>query len=93
MKPWVQCALTFDCISPIGAQPSGCHYDKRPIYRYSGCHHYDTSAFNIILGVLFKLDTSAYTTKQRFFRKQDQYWPLDANSTTPTLPQTDIQIS
>ena len=24
MKPWVTCALTHTCISPVGAQDSGC---------------------------------------------------------------------
>ncbi|MPD03473.1 hypothetical protein E2C01_099113 [Portunus trituberculatus] len=24
MRPWVSCALTHNCISPIGAQDTGC---------------------------------------------------------------------
>lgn len=33
MLPWVQCALTQDCIDPIGAQSVGCKFDKKPQYR------------------------------------------------------------
>ncbi|XP_017781780.1 PREDICTED: uncharacterized protein LOC108566428 [Nicrophorus vespilloides] len=61
MLPWVQCAFTHDCIVPIGAQSGGCRFDKKPQYRYSGCHSYDTSALNIILGMKFKLDNAKYT--------------------------------
>ncbi|XP_064090045.1 uncharacterized protein LOC135204034 isoform X1 [Macrobrachium nipponense] len=60
MKPWVSCALTQNCISPIGAQDTGCRYDKKPLFRYSGCHHYDASAFNVALGVMFSYDTRPY---------------------------------
>lgn len=35
-------------------------YDKKPLFRYSGCHHYDASAFNIALGVMFSYDTQLY---------------------------------
>uniref|UniRef100_A0A0P4W1F7 Nucleotide-diphospho-sugar transferase domain-containing protein n=1 Tax=Scylla olivacea TaxID=85551 RepID=A0A0P4W1F7_SCYOL len=60
MRPWVSCALTHNCISPIGAQDTGCRYDKKPLFRYSGCHHYDASAFNVALGVMFSYDTRPY---------------------------------
>ncbi|CAG9856491.1 unnamed protein product [Phyllotreta striolata] len=61
MLPWVQCALTQDCIFPVGAQSAGCKFDKKPQYRYSGCHGYDASALNVVLGLLFKQDGGAYT--------------------------------
>ncbi|XP_072378207.1 uncharacterized protein [Diabrotica undecimpunctata] len=64
MLPWVQCTLTQDCIIPIGAQSAGCKFDKKPQYRYSGCHSYDTSALNIVLGLLFKQNTSQYTCSE-----------------------------
>lgn len=60
MLPWVQCALTRDCIHPIGAQSAGCRFDKKPQYRYSGCHSFDVSALNIVLGQHFQVDSSRY---------------------------------
>lgn len=61
MLPWVQCALTRDCVHPIGAQDAGCRFDKKPQYRYSGCHSFDVSALNIVLGLRYRLDSSQYT--------------------------------
>nr|CAD7596667.1 unnamed protein product [Timema genevievae] len=71
MLPWVQCALTQDCILPIGAQSGGCRFNKKPQYRYSGCHRYDGSALNIVLGLYFGFDEKRYTCKgkERYFRK------------------------
>ncbi|XP_063228177.1 uncharacterized protein LOC134534080 [Bacillus rossius redtenbacheri] len=61
MLPWVQCALTHDCILPIGAQSGGCRFNKKPQYRYAGCHRYDESALNIVLGLHFDFDERRYT--------------------------------
>ncbi|XP_018324426.1 uncharacterized protein LOC108736477, partial [Agrilus planipennis] len=61
MLPWVQCALIQNCIHPIGAQSAGCRFNKKPQYRYSGCHSYDASALNIVLGIKFKFDNTKYT--------------------------------
>lgn len=61
MLPWLKCALTVECIDPIGAQWNGCKYNKKPLYRYSGCHAYDVSAFNIVLGLTWHLDVSKYS--------------------------------
>ena len=33
--PWVKCALTPRCVNPIGAQDTGCRFDKKPQYRYA----------------------------------------------------------
>lgn len=33
MADWVQCALLEDCIEPIGAQATGCRFDKKPQFR------------------------------------------------------------
>merc|ERR1719500_1970053 len=60
MLPWLRCALTESCINPIGAQDSGCRFDKKPQYRYSGCHRYDVSALNIVLGEMFQLEEGQY---------------------------------
>ncbi|CAK9819972.1 hypothetical protein ANTQUA_LOCUS10389 [Anthophora quadrimaculata] len=71
MLPWVQCALTRDCICPIGAQSAGCRFNKKPQYRYSGCHAYDASALNIVLGLHFNFDDTYYTHQEResYFNK------------------------
>jgi len=71
MLPWVKCALTHECILPIGAQSGGCRFDKKPNYRYSGCHSYDVSALNIVLGVHFKFDPDLYAVKDydSYFRR------------------------
>ncbi|KAK9298138.1 hypothetical protein QLX08_008453 [Tetragonisca angustula] len=71
MLPWVQCALTRDCISPIGAQSAGCRFNKKPQYRYSGCHAYDASALNIVLGLHFNFDDTYYVHQERetYFNK------------------------
>ncbi|XP_064541778.1 uncharacterized protein LOC135430885 isoform X2 [Drosophila montana] len=61
MLPWLKCALTMECIDPIGAQSNGCKFNKKPLYRYSGCHGYDASAFNIVLGLTWHLDDSKYS--------------------------------
>jgi hypothetical protein len=73
MLPWIRCALLAECISPIGAQSSGCRFDKKPLYRYSGCHFYDMSALNVVLGLMFDFDSRAYsgTDQNRFFSKID----------------------
>ncbi|XP_039278149.1 uncharacterized protein LOC120350077, partial [Nilaparvata lugens] len=60
MLPWVQCALIRDCIIPIGAQSAGCRFNKKPQYRYSGCHSYDASALNIVLGLTYKFNDMLY---------------------------------
>ncbi|EDV59604.1 uncharacterized protein LOC6541761 [Drosophila erecta] len=61
MLPWLKCCLTLECIDPIGAQSNGCKFNKKPMFRYSGCHGYDASAFNIVLGLTFQMDTSEYS--------------------------------
>lgn len=90
MLPWVKCALTIDCILPIGAQSTGCRYDKKPLYRYSGCHHYDISALNIVLGLNYRFNKSRYmfhNTKPLFVtisldRAINELIILERNSTT-----------
>lgn len=59
MLPWVQCALIQECIYPIGAQSEGCRFDKKPYFRYSGCHRYDASALNLVLGLHFGVDNAS----------------------------------
>lgn len=47
-----------------GAQSGGCKLNKKPQYRYSGCHDYDASAFNIVLGQTFNFDDQRYALDQ-----------------------------
>uniref|UniRef100_A0A1L8DCU3 Uncharacterized protein n=1 Tax=Nyssomyia neivai TaxID=330878 RepID=A0A1L8DCU3_9DIPT len=61
LLPWIKCTLTPECIHPIGAQSGGCKFNKKPQYRYSGCHGYDASAFNIVLGLTFGFDEKKYS--------------------------------
>ncbi|XP_017078914.1 uncharacterized protein LOC108113006 [Drosophila eugracilis] len=61
MLPWLKCCLTLECIDPIGAQSNGCKFNKKPLYRYSGCHGYDASAFNIVLGLTSQMDDTEYS--------------------------------
>ncbi|XP_038215452.1 uncharacterized protein LOC119834961 [Zerene cesonia] len=63
MRPWVQCALTSDCIMPVGAQSDGCRFDKKPQYRYSGCHGQDASALSIILGLRSGFEEGGYAAR------------------------------
>ena len=50
MYPWIRCTLHESCVAPLGSQPGGCHLTQRPLYIYSGCHQYDLSVFNVVLG-------------------------------------------
>lgn len=67
MMPWVHCALDPDCISPYGSEASGCDLSRRPRYTYAGCHRYDTSAFNVVLGQMFFLDDAYIPTRSIFY--------------------------
>ncbi|GFS02048.1 MetK_1 protein [Elysia marginata] len=67
MLPWVKCALVEMCVSPPGAQDSGCNYARKPLFRYTGCHRYDMSALNIILGKVFNFDEGQYVCQDRLF--------------------------
>ena len=67
MKPWVNCVLNEQCLSPKGAQYSGCKSDNKPRYKYTGCHRYARSAFNIVLRQAFK-DEKSYKVKQDLFK-------------------------
>lgn len=70
MLPWVHCTLNADCIAPIGSQyRSACMLNKKPHYRFSGCHHYDMSAFNVVLGLAFDYTSNWYAIEEghKFF--------------------------
>ncbi|KAK7094018.1 uncharacterized protein [Littorina saxatilis] len=67
MLPWVKCALLEECINPTGAQNVGCNFVRKPRFKYSGCHYYDMSALNVILGPVFEFDGRAYAAKDAIF--------------------------
>jgi len=83
LVPWIKCILIEDCINPIGAQSSGCRFDKKPQYRYSGCHSYDVSALNIVLGEMFSFHESRYISTATFWRRRRTKEPNQSPSTNP----------
>jgi hypothetical protein len=65
LLPWLKCVFTPDCISPIGTSNSNhCRFNKKPPYKYSGCHDYDSSAFNVICGLTFGFNEAKYSVKE-----------------------------
>lgn len=85
MMPWVRCSLTVDCIAPLGSQwRSTCRLDKKPHYRYSGCHHYDMSALNVVLGIAFNFSSTIYSahSNTRFFTPFYNIVPPEGNTST-----------
>jgi len=46
---------------------NGCVLNRRPRYRYAGCHRYDSSAFNVILGQMFYYDDTGYIPARPIF--------------------------
>lgn len=63
LLPWIKCVLTPQCIQPIGASSNTnhCKFNKKPQYRYSGCHGYDESAFNVVCGLAFNFNEAKYS--------------------------------
>ncbi|VVC98579.1 uncharacterized protein LOC126965716 isoform X2 [Leptidea sinapis] len=96
MRVWVQCALTSDCIMPVGAQSGGCRFDKKPQYRYSGCHGQDASALSIILGVRADFEEARYRaraadglwTRTSPLAAREYFDSLERNATT-AAPERD----
>lgn len=54
LLPWIKCIFTPQCIQPIGASSNmnHCKFNKKPQYRYSGCHGSDESALVIIYKII-----------------------------------------
>lgn len=83
MLPWMKCALSSDCINPVGASNTGCT-DRKPLYLYRGCHKYDVAALNIILGQVFDYDESRYKTKEKLFGiLEEKKSTIPGNMTSP----------
>lgn len=72
MLPWLKCVLTPQCIQPIGASSNSnhCRFNKKPQYRYSGCHGYDESAFNVICGLTFNFNEAKYSVTETLLYKE-----------------------
>jgi len=89
--------LIYFSSSSAGAQSGGCRFNKKPQYRYSGCHWYDGSALNIVLGLKFEFDEGQYTYRghEKFFRKVGpdvvaaEMAGLDGNATESTVMTRD----
>ena len=64
----------------LGAQSQGCRFNKKPQYRYSGCHAYDDSALNVILGLVYNFDETNYT-----FPFSDTYFVSSSTLDNSTL--------
>ena len=84
MLPWVQCALTIECIWPTGAQRVGCNYQRKPKYKYSSCHYSEMSALNVILGLMFNHDVTPYTTSKEIFGIEEPEEETVENTTEKT---------
>ena len=54
---------------------SGCRFDKKPAFRYSGCHAYEVSALNVVLGKMFNFNESKYivSDKYKFFTNVNEF--------------------
>lgn len=63
LLPWLKCVLTQPCIQPIGASANSnhCRFNKKPQYRYSGCHGHEESAFNVLCGLAFNFNEAKYS--------------------------------
>lgn len=60
MFPWIKCVLIRSCVHPVGSQDSGCQFDKKPLYRYSGCHKTGIAPLSIILSTYFNFTARNY---------------------------------
>ncbi|XP_052285948.1 uncharacterized protein LOC127881840 [Dreissena polymorpha] len=84
MLPWVKCALVEECISPTGSQNSGGYcIERKPRYLYSGCHNYEQSALNLILGKSFKFDESPYVVTDKIFGEEKMNKTVTSEIQTP----------
>lgn len=89
MRRWLACALLWDCVAPAGAHPNGCHFDRRPHFRYAGCHRYATSALNLALGTMFAAGAPYMVMDQRPFTAVLS--PSKSLSSGQTTPSDQVQ--
>ena len=59
----------------FSSKATGCRFDKKPAFRYSGCHAYEVSALNVVLGKMFNFDESKYivSDKYKFFANVNDF--------------------
>ena len=50
----------------LSSLATGCNLDKKPAFRYSGCHAYEVSALNVVLGKVFDFDESKYIIDDKY---------------------------
>jgi len=73
---------------------NGCDLTRRPRYRYAGCHRYDSSAFNVILGQMFYYDSTGYIPARPIFYLETvlppvkRMQPISAEMHTRSRPRT-----
>ena len=76
-----------------GAQSGGCKFNKKPLYRYSGCHGFDLSAFNIVLGVQFDFDETKYSIRDDNGDESNLYYVETLEQATKILENRRKNIS
>jgi len=57
-------------------QSDACDLTREPRFRYSGCHRYDASAFNVILGQMFYFDDTSYIPSDVLFNRETVLPPV-----------------
>ena len=64
-------------------------------YRYSGCHSYDNSALNILLGLAFGFDETKYIFKEKLFASMDevQSQETEGSETSSSLNNDNITLN
>ena len=90
MLPWVKCALVENCISPFGAQNNVCDYNRKPLYIYAGCHKFDMTALNVILGKVFDYSHDVYKATDRLFGIVENN---ERNNTTAAVIRTRTRLN
>ncbi|PAA91834.1 hypothetical protein BOX15_Mlig022509g1 [Macrostomum lignano] len=91
MLPWVKCALNSDCWQPLGAHQSGCDFNRPPYFKYSGCHFYDMSALNVVLGLAFQFNVTAYECRQKVFGYNSNDTVLENHFKVPGINFDDLR--
>ena len=89
MRMWVQCALSYECLYPLGAQSRGCRNYRRPLFKYSRCHKSEVSALNVILGLIFHFDFHKYLTNNKIFGIEPEIDPHDIMKKSTEKPTPD----